>query len=269
MSKKSEQFGKILKNLLEVNNMKQCELSQKLNTTDTTISKYINGIQLPRFEMMNDIAELFNVSIDYLLGSEDNNVLLAPDESEIMTIPVLKHLRYTDSLHTPTEDNIDQYYQLPRRKYSVYNEVFAVKVHKDHMYPRIMEGDIVICETISIADNLIDLGLGNGCRLDGSFAFTQETQYIGNVAEKRVTLVREVTLNQHIARKKIALLNRALTILQCYYFLSRNKNLRDILLKERRGNQGAFDILFHLVLLTADCTEYIPFKIVFSHNNHD
>lgn len=156
MSKKSEQFGKILKNLLEVNNMKQCELSQKLNTTDTTISKYINGIQLPRFEMMNDIAELFNVSIDYLLGSEDNNVLLAPDESEIMTIPVLKHLRYTDSLHTPTEDNIDQYYQLPRRKYSVYNEVFAVKVHKDHMYPRIMEGDIVICETISIADNLID-----------------------------------------------------------------------------------------------------------------
>lgn len=155
MSKKSEQFGIILKDLLEKNNMKQCELSKKLNTTDTTISKYINGIQLPRFGMMNDIAELFNVSIDYLLGADDN-IILAPDESEIIQIPVLRHLRYTDSLYDPKEDNIVEYYELPKKKYSVYNDIFAVQVQTDHMYPRIMKGDIVICETISIADNLND-----------------------------------------------------------------------------------------------------------------
>lgn len=153
MSKKSEQFGRILKNLLEKNNMKQCELSQKLNTTDTTISKYINGVQLPRFEMMNDIASLFNVTIDYLLGTEDN-ILLAPDESEIMVLPVLKHLKYTDSLQNPDEDNIDRYIELSKRAFDNYNNIFTVRVQTNHMYPRIMIGDIVVCETISINDNI-------------------------------------------------------------------------------------------------------------------
>lgn len=57
--------------LLEENNFTQRELAQKINVTEVTISRYLSGERRPRIEIVNKIADVFNVSIDYLFGKKN------------------------------------------------------------------------------------------------------------------------------------------------------------------------------------------------------
>ena len=66
-----ESFIKILSILLEEKNITQRELADKINVTEVTISRYLSGERSPRIEIVNKIAEYFDVSIDYLLGVSD------------------------------------------------------------------------------------------------------------------------------------------------------------------------------------------------------
>lgn len=66
-----ESFIKKLSILLEEKNITQRELAEKINVTEVTISRYLSGERSPRIEIVNKIADFFNVSIDYLLGVSD------------------------------------------------------------------------------------------------------------------------------------------------------------------------------------------------------
>ncbi len=63
-------FGLRLKQLRTENKMTQTELGKKLNVTKASISGYENGTRNPDQESLVKIAEIFNVSTDYLLGKE-------------------------------------------------------------------------------------------------------------------------------------------------------------------------------------------------------
>lgn len=63
-----DNFIKKLSALLEEKNITQRELAEKINVTEVTISRYLSGERSPRIEIVNKIADFFNVSIDYLLG---------------------------------------------------------------------------------------------------------------------------------------------------------------------------------------------------------
>jgi len=52
--------------------LQQDELARLLNTTSSTMSRIENGKKQPDPEMIIMIAELFNVSTDYLLGLVDD-----------------------------------------------------------------------------------------------------------------------------------------------------------------------------------------------------
>jgi phage repressor protein C with HTH and peptisase S24 domain len=70
-----ETLGSRLKRLREQRNMTQTELSQELNMkTYTTISKWESDDNLPRGKELKALAELFNVSSDYLLGIERQQI---------------------------------------------------------------------------------------------------------------------------------------------------------------------------------------------------
>lgn len=47
------------------------QLSQKIDTTDATISNWENGVNEPKISYLIRLAKFFNVSSDYLLGLED------------------------------------------------------------------------------------------------------------------------------------------------------------------------------------------------------
>lgn len=64
----------VAKNITELrilNNMTQAELAEKLNYSDKTISKWERAESSPDISVLVDIAAIFGVSLDYLVGAEN------------------------------------------------------------------------------------------------------------------------------------------------------------------------------------------------------
>lgn len=67
-----EALPKKLKALRDERGWFQKHVADKLNIKSNTLSGYENGTRSPDPEMLVRIAELYNVSVDYLLGREGN-----------------------------------------------------------------------------------------------------------------------------------------------------------------------------------------------------
>ncbi|HIB1817606.1 TPA: helix-turn-helix domain-containing protein, partial [Enterococcus faecalis] len=66
-------FAQRLKNLREKRNLTQTELAEMLGYKNyTTVSKWESGDSLPRGKELKLLAEIFNISTDYMLGIEKN-----------------------------------------------------------------------------------------------------------------------------------------------------------------------------------------------------
>lgn len=68
-------FHKRLKTLRNDKGFTQKQLADVLNTTVSAISHYENGTREPSLDMLIQIAKLLSVSVDYLIGSTDANIL--------------------------------------------------------------------------------------------------------------------------------------------------------------------------------------------------
>ena len=68
----ADNFSYRLLSLMEEYNLTQKKLAEQVGTTNVTISRYINGDREPRLEIATRLANVFNVSIDYLLGNTEN-----------------------------------------------------------------------------------------------------------------------------------------------------------------------------------------------------
>ena len=71
--------------LRTANNMTQLELAEKLNYTDKAISKWERGDSIPDVTVLKLIADLFGVSLDYLLEENHDAVLPEPMAAEVPT----------------------------------------------------------------------------------------------------------------------------------------------------------------------------------------
>ena len=67
---KAYDLGTVLKRLRQQRKMTQTALGERLGLTKAAISKYESGIASPPLETLRAIAVLFNVSMDYLCGTE-------------------------------------------------------------------------------------------------------------------------------------------------------------------------------------------------------
>lgn len=80
-----KEFGERLTQLLKENNLNQVEFAKVLNTTSSTINKYCKG-RVPAAEIVNEIANYFDVTVDYLYGRVDspkNSIIYLPGELEV------------------------------------------------------------------------------------------------------------------------------------------------------------------------------------------
>lgn len=64
-------FGERVKKLRLDNKMTMDELAQKLNITKSRISMWENNGTVPREDVLIQLSKLYGVSIDYLLGNEE------------------------------------------------------------------------------------------------------------------------------------------------------------------------------------------------------
>ena len=63
-------FRDNLKTLRKRKGLTQLELAEKLGIAQSTLASYERGIREPNFEMLENIADYFNVPMAELLGSE-------------------------------------------------------------------------------------------------------------------------------------------------------------------------------------------------------
>ncbi len=81
----------IARNIVDLrrkNGMTQLELAEKLNYTDKAVSKWERGESIPDVAVLKNIADLFGVTVDYLLTAEHKT-----------TVPVLSRLESTLRSH--------------------------------------------------------------------------------------------------------------------------------------------------------------------------
>lgn len=81
-------FSERLCQALVMRNMTAAELSRVLNINEGTISQYKKGLYEPKYERLKNIAEVLNVTVEWLLGEVDSldNPYLNDDDSPISTL---------------------------------------------------------------------------------------------------------------------------------------------------------------------------------------
>lgn len=78
-------FKDIFKQLIYQNNLSAYQISKDTGISESLISQWKNGRQLPKYDSLKILADYFNVSGDYLLGRTDipqiysNNVIHTGD----------------------------------------------------------------------------------------------------------------------------------------------------------------------------------------------
>ncbi len=72
MSDVKQTIAKNITALRQANKMTQIELAEKLNYSDKAVSKWERGESIPDVIVLKSIADLFGVTLDYLLEEEHN-----------------------------------------------------------------------------------------------------------------------------------------------------------------------------------------------------
>lgn len=70
-----ELMAQRLRIIRKENNLTQMELAQKLNTSHSAISDYERGNRIPPLIILYQLSQLFNISIDFILGLDDSKYL--------------------------------------------------------------------------------------------------------------------------------------------------------------------------------------------------
>lgn len=64
-----------IKQLRDQNNMTQAELARKLHITRSAVNSWEMGISVPSTALLMDLANLFHVSTDFLLGMQKTSTI--------------------------------------------------------------------------------------------------------------------------------------------------------------------------------------------------
>ena len=86
-------FGRKLRFLREQTGLTQEQLANKFNLMKSSISMYENNMRIPNVELIKELANFFNVSIDYLLDNATNNT----KDEELKEQEALKNAQNTQS----------------------------------------------------------------------------------------------------------------------------------------------------------------------------
>ena len=87
----------ILKEIRKTRKMTQQEVADKLSCDVTTYARYENGDRNPPLDILLSLSELFDVTLDYLVGREThNNRCLSQRERELLQASKYADERATD-----------------------------------------------------------------------------------------------------------------------------------------------------------------------------
>lgn len=174
-------FSKRLYILRKEKNLSQVDLAEEIKVSASSISLWEAGKVIPEAEKILHLANFFNVSTDYLLGSSNfikqksiitQTSLLNIDK--IVSIPVFDKILVDENvvIDKNTVGSLDLIMSCDKTE----NDYFAMKITDDHLFPSINKGDILICKNAEKAKNgdLVLVYIGNHTSVFGYYKKTPE-----------------------------------------------------------------------------------------------
>ncbi len=89
-------LGERIKQLRKENGMTQVDMAQKLGVTKGTVSTWETDSRVPGFETLNQMCDMFQRSLDYLMGRSDDAtppILTSEEQTELALNQVAEDLR--------------------------------------------------------------------------------------------------------------------------------------------------------------------------------
>ena len=152
-------FGSILKNLRLSRGITQGELANKLGISRSAVGMYETGGREPDFEMMEAIADIFNVDMDYLMGRSqvERKHPITPPSGEVppgfQPMPEMDVVPLVGRIACGTpitaEENIERMVCVP----SKWHATFTLTCEGTSMEPRIHDGDLVAIRSQPTVEN--------------------------------------------------------------------------------------------------------------------
>ena len=133
----------VLKKLRLDKNISQQKLANILGVSRSTIAMWEIGGSQPDNTSLSQLADYFDVSVDYLLGRSESSAYISPPQKGVK-IPVLGVIPAGIPIEA-IEDIVD-WEEVPIDWTKGGKEYFALQVKGDSMYPEYLPDDVVIVQ---------------------------------------------------------------------------------------------------------------------------
>lgn len=130
-------FSTRLKQLIAHKDVTLTELAAQVGTTQASLSRYLRNQREPKADVIQRLANYFNVEIAWLLGFDEKQVT----NKKAVKIPVLGKVAAGIPIEA-IEDILD--YEEISEKLASTGTFFALRIKGDSMTPKIQDGDTVI-----------------------------------------------------------------------------------------------------------------------------
>lgn len=140
-----------IKKLREEFQMTQQELAEKLNGAKSTIAMYENETRKPSMEVLIKLSEIFNCSIDYLLGKSD---IKNPDlKDKLFLIPIVGKVAAGQPIFA--NENIEGYLPIDPLMYNLTSPdgFFFLQIQGESMNKLIKNGSFALIKKQDWAEN--------------------------------------------------------------------------------------------------------------------
>jgi repressor LexA len=159
-------FSDIFKQLLQNSNLSAYQMSKDTGISESLISNWKSGRQLPKYDSLNTLADYFNVSGDYLLGRTDNaNTNNKSKEAEPLQSKIVPLYMTGASAGTGnwlSDDIPVEWMTIPKNNETEHAD-FMIRVQGDSMQPRFFDNDILLIKkSPSIVEGEIGIFVLNG-----------------------------------------------------------------------------------------------------------
>jgi len=123
--------------------LNQIELARKLNlSSSASISQYESGDRMPSDDIKLKMAEIFDCSVDYLLGKTNSR------KSTSSSAVVLVYGTIPAGIPMEMIENILDTEEIDANMLKGGKEYFGLKVNGNSMYPDYLDGDTIILEKV-------------------------------------------------------------------------------------------------------------------------
>lgn len=122
--------------------LSQAAFGKLFGAAQNTVCNWENGKREPDYEMLKRMANHFHVSIDYILGRAESNVIPIRDLREYIPIPVYPRIPAGGATEANTE--VVDYADIPAEWCKGGQVYYGLTVKGDSMYPKYQVGDTII-----------------------------------------------------------------------------------------------------------------------------